>query len=78
MHIKKRDFHHEDMSVKVFEYMIDDNGIDLEREDITFVSELISGVATGARKERQFLFDIVSNGRNRLVVFIVFITLSLF
>uniref|UniRef100_A0A7S4P530 HD domain-containing protein n=1 Tax=Paramoeba aestuarina TaxID=180227 RepID=A0A7S4P530_9EUKA len=66
---EKRDFHHEDMSVKVFKYMIDDNAIDfLEKEDINFVCELISGTPTGARKEKRFLYDIVANSRNSVDV----------
>ena len=67
------------MSIKVFEYMVDDNAIDfLEKEDITFVSELISGTPTGSRKERRFLFDIVSNSRNRLGFFFFFFFLFFF
>ena len=27
-------FHHEDMSIKMFEWLIDDNHIDMEKEDM--------------------------------------------
>ena len=66
----RENWHHEEMSIKMLEYMIDSNAIDfLEKEDITFISELITGTPTGSRRtERRFLFDIVSNSRNSVDV----------
>lgn len=36
-------YHHEDMSLKMIEYMVDDNHIDLEKDDMRFIQELIVG-----------------------------------
>ena len=36
-------WHHEDMSKKMLDHMIDDNNIDFEKEDINFIKDLIGG-----------------------------------
>lgn len=36
-------YHHEDMSLRMIEYMVDDNNIDLERDDVRFIQQLIVG-----------------------------------
>lgn len=36
-------YHHEDMSLKMIEYMIDDNNIDIEQDDVRFIQQLIVG-----------------------------------
>jgi hypothetical protein len=36
-------YHHEDMSLRMIEYMVDDNGLDLERDDVRFIQQLIVG-----------------------------------
>lgn len=36
-------YHHEDMSLRMIDYMVDDNAIDLEREDVRFIQQLIVG-----------------------------------
>eukprot|EP01117_Protostelium_nocturnum_P016600 TRINITY_DN6606_c0_g1_i1.p1 TRINITY_DN6606_c0_g1~~TRINITY_DN6606_c0_g1_i1.p1 ORF type:complete len:471 (-),score=132.19 TRINITY_DN6606_c0_g1_i1:39-1451(-) len=62
-------WHHEDMSKTMFDYMVDDNQIDISKEDSNLVKELISGKNRGAqRNEKKFLFDIVANMRNSIDV----------
>eukprot|EP00299_Pterocystis_sp_00344_P007860 c273_g1_i1.p1 GENE.c273_g1_i1~~c273_g1_i1.p1 ORF type:complete len:535 (+),score=98.86 c273_g1_i1:30-1607(+) len=62
-------FHHEDMSCKMFDWIIDDYSIDMEKEDRDCVKALILGAKTDnpappyLRGEKNFLFDIVANGR---------------
>ncbi|KAG2521862.1 hypothetical protein BBO99_00004170 [Phytophthora kernoviae] len=61
-------YHHEDMSLRMIEYMVDDNNIDMERDDIKFIQQLIVGAKethSGARVDsRGYLYEIVANGRN--------------
>lgn len=59
---------HEQMSKDMLDYLIDDNNIDIEKEDINFVKALIEGKPTSCLKEKKFLFDIVSNSRNSIDV----------
>lgn len=67
--IKGIHWSHEDMSMKMFDYLVDDNNIDIEKEDIDFVKSLISGhVNSSTLREKKFLFDIVSNSRNSVDV----------
>lgn len=58
---------HEEMSIKMLEYLIDDNNIDLEEEDLRAVKDLILGTPKNS-EEKKFLFDIVSNQRNSVDV----------
>lgn len=37
-------FHHEDMSIKMLEYMIDDNHLDYDQDDRKFLTDVIRGV----------------------------------
>ncbi|RLN51984.1 hypothetical protein BBJ28_00012979 [Nothophytophthora sp. Chile5] len=63
-------YHHEDMSNRMIEYMVDDNAIDLEREDVRFIQQLIVGakethLGSNSRVDsRGYLYEIVANGRN--------------
>ncbi|KAL3656705.1 hypothetical protein V7S43_018369 [Phytophthora oleae] len=61
-------YHHEDMSLRMIEYMVDDNNIDLERDDVRFIQQLIVGAKEthkGNRVDsRGYLYEIVANGRN--------------
>ncbi|KAG0270499.1 SAM domain and HD [Actinomortierella ambigua] len=60
---------HEQGSEMMLEYMIDDNNIDIEKEEIAFIKDLIMGERRGSSRNRPgFLFDIVSNKRNSLDV----------
>jgi len=65
-----RAWDHEDMSVKMLHHLVDDNAVDfLEKEDLAYIGELITGQPTGSRRtERRFLFDVVSNSRNSVDV----------
>lgn len=36
-------YHHEDMSLKMIDYMVDENQIDLDRSDVRFIQEVIVG-----------------------------------
>jgi len=36
-------YNHEEMSLKMFDYLVDDNHIDIDRQDIKFVQEIITG-----------------------------------
>ncbi|KAG1707067.1 hypothetical protein DVH05_026263 [Phytophthora capsici] len=61
-------YHHEEMSLRMIEYMVDDNNIDLERDDVRFIQQLIVGAKEthmGNRVDsRGYLYEIVANGRN--------------
>jgi hypothetical protein len=56
------------MSTKMLDYMIDDNSIDIEEDEIRFIKDLISGKPTKSQKEKGFLFEIVANMRNSIDV----------
>ncbi|EDR41102.1 HD phosphohydrolase domain-containing protein [Dictyostelium discoideum AX4] len=60
-------FHHEDMSIKMLNWIIDDHGLDeYDSDDIKFISSLIQG--KHRPKERAFIYDIVANNRNSVDV----------
>ncbi|KAI8393865.1 HD phosphohydrolase domain-containing protein [Radiomyces spectabilis] len=61
---------HEEASEMMLEYMIDDNHIDLERENINLIKDLIAGAPRSSSQftERGFLFDIVANKKNSVDV----------
>jgi len=61
----KGGWHHEKMSVMMFNYLVTDNAIDLSESDINFVQHLITGDPIGDRK---FLFEIIANSRNSVDV----------
>ena len=46
----------------MLEYLIDENNIDMEKEDIDFIKSLIAGELKA--NEKPFLYDIVANYRN--------------
>lgn len=61
------------MSLKIIDYMVDSNGIDIERDDVRFIQSLIDGVPyVGAKSEldegRLWMYDIVANKRNSIDV----------
>lgn len=68
IHQRRPNWQHEEMSKRLLEHMIDENSLDYEKEDRIFIQELIGGHASGARKEKRFLFDIVANTRNSVDV----------
>lgn len=59
---------HEDGSVLMFDYLVEDNDISLEARDADFIKALISGDHEKCPDEKPFLFDIVANKRNGLDV----------
>ncbi|KAG6815153.1 hypothetical protein H0H87_004651 [Tephrocybe sp. NHM501043] len=60
---------HEDASVMMFDYLVNDNKITLDLRDNRFIKALIDGDPTKCSpNEKRFLFDIVANKRNGLDV----------
>ncbi|KAG0743419.1 hypothetical protein G6F62_004877 [Rhizopus arrhizus] len=61
---------HEQGSERMLEYLVDDNQIDIEKDEINFIKDLIAGEPRKNSKyrERQFLFDIVANKKNSVDV----------
>lgn len=64
--IPQRSFHHEDMSLKMFDLLVDENSIDIDSGHTKLIKALISGKNDG--NERKWLFDIVANRRNSIDV----------
>lgn len=63
----KSDYNHENMSIKMLEYLIDDNNIDLDNEDINFIKQLIISSKTNNIANitnNKYLYEIVANGTN--------------
>ena len=68
-------YHHEQMSIKMVDWLIDDNAIDVEKDDIDSVKRMIMASEKGEHEwkvpkhtEKRFLYDIVANGRNSIDV----------
>ncbi|KAF9116378.1 SAM domain and HD [Mortierella sp. AM989] len=59
---------HEQGSEMMLEYLVDDNAVDISREELNFIKDLIMGERRGNSQRHAFLFDIVSNKRNSLDV----------
>ncbi|KAF8986496.1 SAM domain and HD [Entomortierella lignicola] len=59
---------HEQGSEMMLEYLVDDNHVDIDREELNFIKDLIMGERRGNSQRHGFLFDIVSNKRNSLDV----------
>lgn len=36
-------YHHEDMSLRMIEYMVDENNIEIEHDDMRFIQQIIVG-----------------------------------
>ena len=60
-------FRHEQMSVKIVEYIIRENQLQYEAHEIKLIQDLIIGNSEGYQQKR-FLFDIVANSRNSIDV----------
>jgi HD superfamily phosphohydrolase len=56
---------HEDGSLMMLDYLIDDNNIDIEKEDVQFIKDLIKGEEFS---DRRFLNQIVANHKNSIDV----------
>ncbi|KAK9191901.1 hypothetical protein WN943_020517 [Citrus x changshan-huyou] len=61
---------HEDMSLKMIDYIVDQHYIDIDSGRLDRVKEMIvtSHASQKSAKEKQFLYDIVANGRNGIDV----------
>lgn len=62
---KDTNYSHEKMSIDMIDYMIDDNNIDIENDDIKLIQNIIMGAKnTNYIDNRNFLYEIVANGNN--------------
>ncbi|KAJ6845483.1 deoxynucleoside triphosphate triphosphohydrolase SAMHD1-like protein [Iris pallida] len=62
---------HEQMSIQLMDYIVDENHIDIDTVTLRKVKDMITSSDTAGRKSRQekpYLFDIVANGRNGIDV----------
>ncbi|XP_073280450.1 uncharacterized protein [Primulina huaijiensis] len=62
---------HEEMSLKMIDYVVDEHNIDIESESLKKVKEMITAsenCTSKSFKEKLFLYDIVANGRNGIDV----------
>lgn len=62
---------HEDMSSKMIDYIVDEHSIDIDSDTLKKVKEMIVASEDGksvSSREKQFLYDIVANGRNGIDV----------
>ncbi|KAJ0406744.1 hypothetical protein P43SY_004569 [Pythium insidiosum] len=62
-------YNHEEMSLRMVEHLIDENHIDIERDDMRFIQQLIVGAKEAHMKDKRldqrgYLYEIVANGRN--------------
>nr|XP_029123745.1 deoxynucleoside triphosphate triphosphohydrolase SAMHD1 homolog isoform X3 [Elaeis guineensis] len=63
---------HEQMSVQLVDYIVDEHHIEIDSDSLRKVKEMITASSETAMarssKEKQFLYDIVANGRNGIDV----------
>ncbi|KAI3641869.1 hypothetical protein MIR68_000138 [Amoeboaphelidium protococcarum] len=55
---------HEKGSLMMIDYLVDDNGIDIDTDQLKFVKSLVMGEPMYSNQEYGYLYDIVSNKRN--------------
>ncbi len=58
---------HEQGSEMLLDFLLDDNGIDMEAEDVRLIKDLVDGTPSKPYENR-FIFDIVANKRNSVDV----------
>lgn len=67
--LKGSDWKHEDASEMMFDFLIEDNCIELDPDDGKFIKALIAGDSGKcSQQEKKFLFDIIANKRNGIDV----------
>ncbi|KAJ7953628.1 deoxynucleoside triphosphate triphosphohydrolase SAMHD1-like [Quillaja saponaria] len=70
--LKGSEWSHEDMSVKMIDYIVDQHHIDIDSESIKKVKEMITASCEHDTQKgmngKRFLYDIVANGRNGIDV----------
>ncbi|KAG8366142.1 hypothetical protein BUALT_Bualt17G0045200 [Buddleja alternifolia] len=62
---------HEEMSLKMIDYIVDEHNIDIDSESLRKVKEMIitsENATSKSSNEKHFLYDIVANGRNGIDV----------
>ncbi|ONK81331.1 uncharacterized protein A4U43_C01F27890 [Asparagus officinalis] len=66
---------HEQMSVQLVDYIVDEHHIDIDSDSLRKVKEMITAsyvpsvqISTQSKKEKRFLYDIVANGRTGIDV----------
>lgn len=58
-------YNHEEMSLKMLDYLVDENNIDIDASDLNFVKELVLGAKSDQRSDkRHYLYEVVANGKN--------------
>jgi HD superfamily phosphohydrolase len=59
-------YSHEQMSIDMIDYMIEDNNIDIEKEDSNLIKNIIMGAKKGVKKidKREYMYEIVANKNN--------------
>lgn len=70
--IPKCEWKHEDASEMMLDYLVEDNNIDLQPDEVRFIKDLIQGSKHHTRHqqspEKDFLFEIIANKRNGIDV----------
>jgi HD superfamily phosphohydrolase len=68
-------FTHEDMTTKMIDYMVDENNLDMERDEVRKIQDLIMASeeykgrpAEHAKREKAWMYEIVANPRNGIDV----------
>jgi deoxynucleoside triphosphate triphosphohydrolase SAMHD1 len=63
-------YSHEQMGLTMLDYLIDDNYIDIDKNDIDIIKNIILGSKTNITKldSRDFMYEIVANGKNSIDV----------
>ncbi len=59
---------HEDMSLDLLEFLVEENNVDVEKDDLQFMKDVIIGSKRATHTSRSFLYEVVANGRNGIDV----------
>ncbi|XP_048322886.2 uncharacterized protein LOC125420336 [Ziziphus jujuba] len=66
--LKSKNWSHQDMSVKMIDYIVDENNIEVDPETLKRVKEIITVSSHRSAKEKRFLYEVVANGRTGIDV----------